>query len=454
MRSKFLIGGLCLLATGVASAATRYAAPAGAGTACTQSVPCSLNEAVNGSSAACGDTVSALNGTYNLATSVEVTRNCPTTNRFTIQAANPQQAVLNINTPNGAFFVRTAAGSITIKDFKVVSGASSVASIRSYLGASNLQFIGLELDTVTFGLSIAGGSNQLISGVTAYHHNPDSYPGNNDGTACFSIGWDGVATSAVTIQNSVCKDIWLFGNQKNVTNLTIQDNLLQNVHDHGVSLYDCTQVVLQRNRYVVTRTNMPGTWAGSFYDSYCSTDVNVRNNSIYLHNVQVAGMNLMPNQAQQCSDGAGANNSGNARHRWSNNIISTAWQHGLAGGGSCIPGQSCVNDSYNIYHAPGDDVALWSGVPYVTLAAWQLVDPDLDGVLQGRFSLATDPMFTNANAGDLTLRQGSPAIDAGDNANCALTIVNGRCDMGAFEYAASSAIAPSTVTNLFRTDAR
>jgi hypothetical protein len=59
-----LVGLLCLLVPSAASAAVRYAAPAGSGTACTQASPCGIQVAVEAPAVADGDEVILAPGTY------------------------------------------------------------------------------------------------------------------------------------------------------------------------------------------------------------------------------------------------------------------------------------------------------------------------------------------------------------------------------------------------------
>lgn len=59
----------------------------------------------------------------------------------------------------------------------------------------------------------------------------------------------------------------------------------------------------------------------------------------------------------------------------------------------------------------------------------------------GEGNISEDPLFADAASGDFRLRQGSPCIDAGTNANvlCAFDsdgrarVINGAVDMGAYE---------------------
>ena len=53
-------------------------------------------------------------------------------------------------------------------------------------------------------------------------------------------------------------------------------------------------------------------------------------------------------------------------------------------------------------------------------------------LLDDSTNLALDPLYTNRNAGDLTLSLESPAMDAGNPAPAYNDVDGSRCDMGAF----------------------
>ncbi len=91
------------------------------------------------------------------------------------------------------------------------------------------------------------------------------------------------------------------------------------------------------------------------------------------------------------------------------------------------------------------------GTAVVNYSCIQDADPDDAAIYAGTGNIDDDPLVLDASAGNLTLTDGSPAIDAGDNAapNLPATdcdgnprIANGTVDMGAYE-SRPSVLAPA-----------
>jgi hypothetical protein len=93
----------------------------------------------------------------------------------------------------------------------------------------------------------------------------------------------------------------------------------------------------------------------------------------------------------------------------------------------------------NLYFAPDGGVTgtwIWRGVSYNTFEQYQSsTGNDPNGIA------GSNPLFVNANSGNLNLTTTSPAIDRGDDSICPITDQRGksrpagtRCDIGAIEY--------------------
>lgn len=136
-----LAGLLCLLAPAAASAAVRFAAPSGGGTACSQIAPCDIQTAVEDAAVVNGDEVILLPGTYNTGTNPLVSNDAI----YIHPAAGAARPLINSNSgfavviggPGGTLEnveVRTSAGGIALI-LGAGSNARRVISIASAAGA-------------------------------------------------------------------------------------------------------------------------------------------------------------------------------------------------------------------------------------------------------------------------------------------------------------------------------
>jgi hypothetical protein len=93
-----------------------------------------------------------------------------------------------------------------------------------------------------------------------------------------------------------------------------------------------------------------------------------------------------------------------------------------------------ASDREHLEEISSDDYRFWTDV---------LTEPETARPPVGNLPAGTDPLFTDASAGDFTLRAESPLIDAGNNQSyldivneyiTASRIIGGIIDIGAYEY--------------------
>jgi hypothetical protein len=131
-----------------ASAAQRFAAPGGSGTACTEAVPCGIVEAVNNTNA--GDEVIVAGGTYNLTGggADELTVTDPNTSIHGAPGAPPR---IVTNSPNGLQVVQS---NVSIRDL-VIEHTGSLAVVTG-IGQTGIDFNRIQVRSVGSACSFSG----------------------------------------------------------------------------------------------------------------------------------------------------------------------------------------------------------------------------------------------------------------------------------------------------------
>lgn len=444
---KRLVFLAALIAGLPAFGATRYVSTSGLPTAtCGVADPCDLATGIAG--AACGDVVRASAGTY-LNVSETISQSCPDNNRLVIESAARDTAILQAESgSNGAFWIQ--GDGITVQSFRVTVASASGYGFRTWPTASNVTFQSMTIELAgagSTGINLFVGTGYVVDGVTISRTSPYPVPQNDGsvgvgGATEFSAA-DGYSYNNVTIQNSTFRNLWEAISIGHLASTGyIQDNTLIDIWDHSIKVRDSNGLVIQRNVHYGTRN--PATGAepqGDFSAIWCSRNINIRNNTIWSNGYVQPVVSIFGNHSVDgiCNDDAPPNYADTQSITIQNNIMG----FGGYSTGACIDsktgactGTPCANDSYNLQYLCGESgnyVATVGSTGY-TMTQWKLLDYDGNGALQGIGSIASPPLLVDPLNGNMNLSAGSPAIDTGTNSNCANTIVNGTCDMGAFEY--------------------
>jgi hypothetical protein len=416
-----------------AAGAVRYASPGGNGDACSAAKPCSIEKAIR--KAACGDTVTAASGTYG---GIRISGySCPTGKRLVVASATPQGAILDIATGNGiaidgsnfvtvrGFRINQHAGAgfgvqvnggkgIVLKDITVLGDTTTCKTVPE-IGDHVYAFdtTGLVLDGLNVGKIERGECNYV------------------EDTTCFTLP----RNSSLTMQNCTCHDIRNFGNFSNSSNLLIQDNVVVNLHNHGMGMVDVTNATVQRNVFYATST---ATNIADVLWLVCSHGINFRNNLVQGTKVfPVGAFTSHPNCANSANSDKVANDwKGNDGIVHANNIYIDL---GSPGNGQAIslwnaywsPGTP-FRSNYNLFNG-NNIVGKFEPMNYKTLEQWRAAK--ILGLEQDAESITSRPTFVNEAGRDYRPANAtSPQVDAGDDANCANTIVGAHCDIGPYEY--------------------
>jgi hypothetical protein len=262
---------------------------------------------------------------------------------------------------------------------------------------------------------------------------------------------------------------------RNFENITIRRNVCTNATNHGCWEMDDVRGVVMENNIADIDT---GTECGdeilqsSLFDSYCFTDVVIRNNTSVGHGMgwqqQVAFLAPNAGADARCNDSVlpevGDDGTYYDHLRIYNNIVYDGKPSGSQGisldsaRAAAEPSPCCYSD-YNLVNRPaGGNVGNDGSQKFRTLADWRAHGKDLNG---------TDaaPAFANYAGHDYRPASGTaPQVNAGTNAAsfpCPTEDFNrnprndGRCDIGAAEFqGGTSNPPPGSVTNVERTDVK
>lgn len=415
--------------------ATRYAAAGGRGDDCSQASPCSIEKAIR--KAACGDTVSAAAGAYD---PQRIWRSCSESKRLTIAAA--EGTTIDVASGNGISIEKSDY--ITVSGFHVnlhrgagfgvqVNGGKGITLRKiTVLGDPTTCKTAPEIGDLVYafdttGLTLDGlDVGKIEKGECNYHED----------TSCFSLP----RNVSLTLENSRCHDIRNFGNFSNGKDLTIQDNVVVNLHNHGIGMVDVTNAVVQRNIFyaTVTSTNIADVlWL------VCSHGINFRNNLVHGNRVfPVSAFTSHPNCAASAnSDKIGPDWPSNDAIVHSNNIYIDQTNEGDGYAISLwnqfwAPGTP-FHSNHNLFN--GDNfVGQFEPTKYKTLEAWRAAK--ILGLEQDKDSVTARPTFVDLDGHDYRpAGPTSPQVDSGDDTNCANTIVGKHCDIGPFEFQGAAA---------------
>jgi hypothetical protein len=255
------------------------------------------------------------------------------------------------------------------------------------------------------GVTFSDGSNNIVLNGGAVDHN-----GENGGLSGLDgdgigIGNGGDGSHDITIENM---NIYSNGNNTfgdNVTtsvtstgaapyNILIKNNTISNANGNsGLTIYAGTAITVQYN--LIFGNHYRGVQT---YNIHPAVPI-----SLYLYNNTIVGNMLSAGAAL-------SNDSGTEALTMKNNII---WDNVSGNSGAAMSwsnvgaGTTTLFSDYNdIYNTLGWSDCYYGG-SYISFAPWQ-TDTGLDS-----HSISSNPLFTNAGAGDYTLQSGSPAIGAG-----------------------------------------
>lgn len=151
------------LAMPAMAANTYYAAPAGAGTECTQGAPCSLPGAV--SKAINGDGVVLLPGAYTLSTSMQITRS--------ISLGGESETNTTIQTTGSAAIEVNKSVNATIHDFRLdTAGTAGGLTLRS--GTAERVLVDYTAGSSGFACSMSPGASLINSVCWAHGSSPSA----------------------------------------------------------------------------------------------------------------------------------------------------------------------------------------------------------------------------------------------------------------------------------------
>jgi hypothetical protein len=501
--------------------ATYYASPTGSGSTCSAAAPCSLSGCV-AKIAANGDVCSAGDGIYIDPGTIIAARACGTgTGVCTITATNPLGARIDVSGGTGEIF-RINGNNWVLNGFLV--RAQSARQIAVVYASQGFAFTNNRVEVKPgFGsevLWVRGTDDVLVRGNWVHH-----YPHCIDGNQTYPAGpWGAGATAPSCGTNARCDfntldgPMWLFEGDgttiatrnytfeqndyghwqnpfhiKNIVNLIFRRNTCTNATNHGCVEADDVQGILIENNIADIDT---GTGCNNeilqskLYDSYCSTDVIIRNNTSVGHGMgweqQLVGLASNGGAYSTCSttENGGtpflpnvvADGTAYDYMRVYNNIIYNGKPSSAAGGiifrsAQSGTAQPCCYSDYNIINTPSGNRAGGNNSNlYVSLADWQNApDADGDGIFWDRNSRSTAPQFVSycntigtpgchdyhpasasapqVNAGIGTTARPCPTEDFAGNPR-----TDGACDIGAHEYQGTTTSPPPNVTNAVRTD--
>lgn len=426
-----------LLAALPAAGATRYASPAGNGDACTSAKPCSIDKAIR--KAACGETVSAASGTYG---GLKIaSAHCPQGKRLIVESASPLGAVLDVSKGDGiaiagsdhvtvrgfrinqhkgaGFGIQVNGGKgIVLKDITILGDTTTCKTVPD-IGDHVYAFdtAGLVLDGLNVGKVERGECNYV------------------EDTTCFTLP----RNASLTMQNCTCHDIRNFGNFSNSKDLTIQDNVVVNLHNHGMGMVDVTNALVQRNVFyaTVTSTNIADTlWL------VCSHGINFRNNLVQGTRVfPVSAFTSHPNCANSANnDKVGNDWPSNDGIVHANNIYIDQTSPGngqaIALWNGYWAAGTPFKSNYNLFNG-NNLVGRFEPTNFKTVEQWRAAK--ILGIEQDAKSITARPTFVNEAGRDYRpAAANSPQVDAGDDSNCAHPIVGAHCDIGPYEFGAAA----------------
>ncbi|MGD0777811.1 MAG: right-handed parallel beta-helix repeat-containing protein, partial [Candidatus Solibacter sp.] len=310
---------------------------------------------------------------------------------------NPSSDTIEATRRNNVVLV-SSNGYLTLAGLHVIkSNVNNLGLVSaSYVTISNSEFD----HSSGSGVSIGSGSyNVLFDGGSV--HNNGSGGGDGDG---IGIGNSADASHDIAIQNM---DIYANGNA------TMGNNISIGITDTGQSPYN---ILIQRN---IIRD---ATYFCGILDSASAATVVISHNTIVNNaycgvqaynttattamTVELYNNTIVGNRVYGLS---GAGILGTTTITAKNNIIwnNASGAYAEYGWDTSHAGTLTMLSDYNHVHHTNGNYAFLYGSTGMTLAGWHSTTG------QDTKSITSDPLFTNAGAGDFTLQSGSPAINAG-----------------------------------------
>jgi len=474
-----LLALLAVLAVHPAIAADYYAKPAatGSGNCASLENACSLTKLV--SKLKCGDTGYVADGNY-AAVSIDASANCVGKATMTLRAMNPQGAVLTGKEPTsqGAPPVIEVfggnVGNIVIGYFKIVVVADAFGIQLRAVKQRDITIDHVEIELRAkggTGIWVPSGGVNLVVQDSYLHKSRPEFAGKNDGSAAFAIDIydDAHPSTGLILRRNHIKDWWGGVTIKNSTQVSITDNVFENIHDHTVKPVDVNGLDFFRN--VWWQSSKYGLYNGDVMATWCSANVRAYNNTAVGGGFSFPVIGTMPSCDAACGGGpncAGIKSDGRGPQLRTNQNDGLILANNIISGGDprlafCVQLDAarcstadCVYDRANIYFecvtGPGSpdascpdcaavkEIAVRWGDSEECLARWQARPKGAlwTGVSPCAECLSSDPKFVDAAAGNFKLQPSSPARDSGDDAHCANTVVGAHCDIGAFEWAGST----------------
>lgn len=462
-----------------------------------------------------GDTCNIGAGTYTNPSSVVTSTNCSASTPCAIRGAPGLASIFVLNQAPAADWIRIANSNwivdgiyvrVNIGNLRVIHTTGSTGFTLSNSRIEHRP--GVAANEVVW---TQGTSNVTVKGNWVHRYpgcqnggEPDGAGGNygscGSGNRCdfesaVNTGnmffFEGKGTTSPT-SNLVFEqnDYGHWRNPMQVTNFynaVFRRNRCVNATNHGCFDNEDVQKILIENNVADIDTG-PGCsdeiLQSSLFDTYCSTDVTIRNNTVVGHGIgweqQLDSLEPNPGAAAACGDAylpnVGSDGTWYDFMRFYNNVIydgkSSSGSAGIvfnSGASAASPpaaGPCCFSD-YNLINLPsGGRVGSNNSTLYRTIADWRAApDVDGDGQRWDVHSLVSAPEFVSYSGHNYRSSQAtSPQVDAGVNTSthpCPADdfdgntrIGTGACDIGAFEYQAGGGqpTPPGTVPNVIRTD--
>jgi hypothetical protein len=473
-----------LLAAGPALGATHYASGGGKGGACTEDKPCTIAKCVGKVRA--GDTCEVMPGTYR-PWRINASANCKAAKPCTLKSQKPLGAELVIEAEGpevvsvmgnhwviDGFLVRIKAQ----RTFTKVSAERGFTwinhrvEVRPGVGGEVLSTNGTDDVTVTGnwvhhvpGCQNGGGAY----GPCGRHARCDFDTGNGD---AFVFLGDGklTPTSGLVFSRN---DYGHWQNPmrvRNFANVVYSRNRCVNATNHGcIEANDVHGLVMENNVADIDTGEdcRDEILQSSLFDSYCFTDVVIRNNTVVGHGIgweQQLDV-LAPNAGADsgCKDRVlpevGSDGTWYDYLRIYNNIIYDGKPSSGAAGiilntgqAAAAPSPCCFSD-YNLVHSPsGKRIGIDLDKPFVTWAEWQAHGKDLHGLNVAPEFVSYCNEFGSPGCHDYRPASASaPQVDTGMGTKdlpCPADDFDGnprsdgKCDIGAHEFQKTGSPAP------------
>jgi hypothetical protein len=291
---------------------------------------------------------------------------------------------------------------INIANLTATKGNQNVLKLNSatYFRATNCEF----LEGTWAGVNISNGSHHLLFDGGTIHHNGRFFSGDGDG---IGFGNQDAASHDIIVQNMDIYANGLNGLGNNVSssltstleapyNILIQHNTIRDSPSaDGIFVFGGTGITIQYNLILNNAKNG--------FESY-NGDASWPTIDVFLYNNTIVGNGAVNAYGVNVGNIAGVTNVTSK-----NNIVCCNASGAYGGVGWYNPrsGANLTSDYNDVYNTTGANAFYYQGAGFIPHATWKT------DTGQDTNSKSANPLFTNAGAGDYTLRGGSPAIGAG-----------------------------------------